>query len=162
MRRTRLAGLTPEPAEQLAYHVHAHLDVFVDGRHLVVPAAVGIDITDPAVKKFDEPDGSLAYGGISPPCADACISPLHTHADDGVLHTESAVTQRNTLGQFFTEWNVRLDRTCIDGICRPATHLAVYVDGRLYHGDPRAIPLSDREEIAIVIGKPPATIPSRF
>jgi hypothetical protein len=162
MRRARLAGLAPEPAEELAYHVHAHLDVFVNGRHEVVPAAIGIDITDPAVKKFDEPDGSTAYGGINPPCADPCISPLHTHGDDGVLHTESATTKTNELGQLFAEWNVRLDRNCVDGFCRPASRITVYVDGKPYSGDPRAIPLSDRKEIAIVIGRPPATIPSRF
>jgi hypothetical protein len=162
MRRTRLAGLVPEPAEQLAYHVHAHLDVFVDGHHELVPAAIGIDIHDPAVHQFAVPDGTVAYGGIDPPCADACISPLHTHADDGVLHTESPIRKLNRLGQFFTEWNVRLTPKCFDGYCRPKTPVAVYVDGQRHTGDPRDILLTDLEEIAVVVGKPPAAIPSHF
>lgn len=162
MHRARLAALTPEPAEQLAYHVHAHLDIFVNGHHDVVPAAIGIDITDPAVHEFAEADGSIAYGGIDPPCADACISPLHTHADDGVLHTESPVNKLNTLGEFFTEWNVRLTPKCVGTFCRPKTSIAFYLAGRKYTADPRAIQLTNLLEIAIVIGKPPATIPSRF
>src|SRR4051794_32473983 len=48
LRRARAAGLTPERREQLAYHVHAHLDVFVNGRVVRVPAGIGIEIGDPA------------------------------------------------------------------------------------------------------------------
>ena len=35
-----------------------------------VPAGIGIDIDDPAVQRLQAPDGSIGYGGISPPCAD--------------------------------------------------------------------------------------------
>jgi hypothetical protein len=45
------AGLVPETAERLTYHVHAHLDVFVNGRRQTVPAGIGIVTTDPAVRK---------------------------------------------------------------------------------------------------------------
>ena len=38
--------------------------------------------------------------------------------------------------------------------------ILVYVDGRLYTGDPNDIELTDQKEIAIVLGTPPATIPS--
>ncbi|HTE85569.1 MAG TPA: hypothetical protein VK821_12630 [Dehalococcoidia bacterium] len=44
--------------------------------------------------------------------------------------------------------------------CRPATTITVYVGGRPIAGDPRTIQLTDRKEIAIVIGTPPKTIPS--
>jgi hypothetical protein len=37
MELTRQAGLEPERAEFLEYHVHAHLDVFVDGQKVTVP-----------------------------------------------------------------------------------------------------------------------------
>src|SRR3954469_15287553 len=43
MELTCAAGLVPEKAEFLQYHVHAHLDVFVDGRPVLVPAGIGID-----------------------------------------------------------------------------------------------------------------------
>src|SRR3954468_15734424 len=111
--RAVAAGLKPEVKEQLAYHVHAHLDVFVDGRPITVPAGIGINIDDPEVRRFtDTPDGSAAYGGIEQ-CRKPCISPLHTHDTTGILHTESATAKRNTLGQFFTEWGVRLSSSCV-------------------------------------------------
>ncbi len=162
MKLTRKAGLIPETHEFVLLHVHAHLDVFVNGTPAVVPAGIGIDIHDPAVKRFKANDGSIGYGGISPPCANPCISPLHTHFRDGVLHTEAKENQFNTLGEFFTEWNVRLDRTCVGGYCKPAAPITIYVDGKPETGDPRRITLEDRREIAIVIGTPPADIPSGF
>jgi hypothetical protein len=162
MRLTKKAGLTPETHEFVFLHIHAHLDVFVNGTAVVVPAGIGIDIEDPAVKRFKAPDGSMGYGGISPPCAAPCISPLHTHFVDGVLHTEAKKNQFNTLGEFFTEWAVRLDAKCVGGYCKPAAPITIYVDGDAYAGDPRKITLEDRREIAIVIGSPPARIPSSW
>jgi hypothetical protein len=159
LRRAVAAGLKPGRHESLVHHVHAHLDVFVNGRPVTVPAGIGIDIHDSAVHVFDLPDGTKAYGGIAQ-CPRACISPLHTHDDTGILHTESTSPAPNLLGQFFTEWGVRLDRSCVGGYCRPAAAIAVFVDGRRYRGDPRAIRLTNHEEIAIVIGTPPAKIPS--
>jgi hypothetical protein len=162
MQLTRKAGLTPETHEFVFLHVHAHLDVFVNGDPVTVPAGIGIDIQNPAVQRFKAPDGSTGYGGIRPPCDAPCISPLHTHFTDGVLHTEAKKDQFNNLGEFFTEWNVRLDSKCIGGYCKPAAPISVYVDGDLYTGDPRQIQLEDGREIAIVIGTPPKTIPSSF
>jgi hypothetical protein len=158
----RKAGLKPEPAEELAYHVHAHLDVFVNGQPVIVPAGIGINIDDPGVHTFKLSDGSTAYGGIAPPCAQPCISPLHTHDVSGILHTESATPHPNDLGQFFTEWNVALDRHCVGGYCRPAASVLVYVDGDRYTENPRAILLANHREIAIVIGTPPKKIPTSY
>ena len=160
MALSRAAGLVPERAEQLQYHVHAHLDVFVNGQKVTVPAGLGIDITNPAVHVFPGIGGATGYGGINPPCKTACISPLHTHAVTGILHTESASFKDNTLGQLFIEWDVKLDKSCVNTYCKPQTTIAVYVNGKPYGGDPRTIPLSNHKEIAIVIGTPPARIPA--
>ena len=157
--RTCAAGLEPEVRETLTFHVHADLDVFFNGKAVVVPAAVGINIADPGVKRFDGPKGT-GYGGIEG-CGQPCISPLHTHDPDGVLHTESADATPNTLGQFFTEWGVRLDAKCVGDYCKPTTDVAVYVNGKAFEGDPGTIKLTDLKEIAIVIGRPPAKVPSR-
>jgi hypothetical protein len=157
--QARTAGLVPETHESFEHHVHAHLDVFVNGRRVTVPAGIGINIHDPGVHVFDIA-GAKGYGGINPPCHTACISPLHTHDITGVIHTESPTKVDNTLGQLFTEWGVKLDPSCVDTYCKPATAIAVYVNGKPFTGNPRKIDLSDREEIAIVIGTPPAAIPS--
>jgi hypothetical protein len=156
------AGLTPETHETLVFHVHAHLDVFVNGKRAVVPAGIGIAIDDPAVKQFEGPNGSVGYGGISPPCSEVCISPLHTHFIDGVLHTESLQHKYNSLGEFFTEWDVALSSKCVGGYCKPVAPFTIYVDGDPYTGDPRQIELKKGREIAVVIGTPPAEIPSAF
>jgi hypothetical protein len=163
MGRARAAGLVPETAEQLEFHVHAHLDIFVNGEKVIVPAGLGIDTSNPGVHEFpDYPKGSGAtgYGGIDPPCKTVCISPLHTHDVTGIIHTESRTHKYNTLGQLFTEWNVKFDQSCVNTYCTPQTKIAIYVNGKPFTGaDPRTIPLSNFKEIAIVIGTPPAQIP---
>jgi hypothetical protein len=154
------AGLQPEAKETLVYHVHAHLDVLVDGSPILVPAGIGINIADPNVK-HGQWNGDPAYGGISG-CAQPCISPLHTHDDSGVIHTESATSTPNRLGQLFTEWDVALSSGCVGTFCAPATSITVYVDGERYSGNPSDIPLTNRKEIAVVIGAAPKQIPSSF
>ncbi len=156
--RAVLAGLKPERKEFLNNHVHAHLDVFVDGRPVTVPAAIGIDLRDPEVKITEEFDGSTTYGGIEL-CRRPCISPLHTHDRSGVLHTEAKSAKANTLGEFFIQWGVRLTESCVGPFCGD-DELAFHVDGKPYTRDPRAIQLTDQKEIAIVIGRPPKQIPA--
>lgn len=158
---TRKAGLVPERAEFLEYHVHAHLDVLVNGEPVRVPAGIGINIRDPGVQRAPLQDGTMSYGGIQL-CRKVCISPLHTHDDSGILHTETKTVQPNRLGQFFTEWAVRLTPECVGGFCKPDVAIAIFIDGKRYTGDPRQIELSDMREIAIVIGTPPSPIPSEF
>ena len=155
LERTVEAGLEPAPKEYLVNHAHAHLDVFIDGAPILVPAGIGINIEDPEVRTFENPVG---YGGIEM-CDQPCISPLHTHDATGIIHTESEDPEPHTLGQFFVEWGVELSETCVAEHCDP-TPIAVYIDGEPYDGDPRAIELTDRRVIVIVVGTPPDVIPS--
>jgi hypothetical protein len=158
MARTVEAGLEPAPKEYLVNHVHAHLSVFLDGKPILVPAAIGINVEDPEVRPFDLPDGSISYGGIEL-CDQPCISPLHTHDQSGIIHTESQDPEPHTLGEFFIEWGVELSEDCVGEHCSP-TPIEVYVGGEPYAGDPGSIELTDQKVIAIVIGDPPPVIPS--
>jgi hypothetical protein len=158
--RTVEAGLKPERKEFFAIHLHAHLNVFVNGEPVEVPAGIGIDITDPGVRRFEGP-GGIGYGGIEL-CDKPCISPLHTHDTTGVLHTEAPENVTNSLGEFFVEWGVRLDDRCVGGFCEPEASIAVYVDGERYVGDPAGIALENLREIAIVIGSFPSEVPSTY
>jgi hypothetical protein len=125
-------------AEALAFHIHQHLDIFVNGKKETVPASIGID------------DGSF-------------ITELHTHDAAGIIHVESAETRPYTLGQFMGVWGVRFSPTCIGGYCAtPSKPLRVYLNGKLYSGNPNDLILKNHEEIAIVYGKPPAKIPSTY
>jgi hypothetical protein len=155
------AGFKPQYHESFHYHVHSHLDVYVNGRHVTVPAGIGININDPGVQRGRIQDGSWAYGGIQE-CANPCISPLHTHDDTGIIHTEAQKRRTNLLGEFFTEWNVRLTADCVASYCKPKARIAVYVNGKRDTHNPRLVKLANRREIAIVIGKPPRHIPSEF
>jgi hypothetical protein len=158
--KTAEAGLTAEPKEFFGIHLHAHLDVFVNGEPVEVPAGIGIDTTNPGVRQFEVPGGT-GYGGIEL-CNKPCISPLHTHDFSGVLHTEAAKNETNSLGQFFIEWDVALNDHCVGGYCEPDAPIAFFVDGEPYDGDPTEIALEDQREIAIVIGSFPDDVPSTY
>jgi hypothetical protein len=151
MERVAAAGLPGFTSEQLFFHVHAHLDVFVDGE--AVPVAAGIGISD---------DLARALQAGKPKCDRPCISPLHTHAEDGVLHVENDKERQITLGQLFTEWGVRFTNDCVGGYCAPDKAHKVFVGGQEYSGDTSGIVLKNLTEIAVVIGTPPPTIPSSF
>ena len=142
--------------------MHAHLDVFVNGRPVLVPAGIGIDLDNPAVRSDKRLDGIVIGAGLTQECDQPCISPLHTHDPSGLLHTETKTPSPNQLGQFFTQWAVRLTNTCVGGYCKPTSPIRIYVDGKAQIGDPTQIELSNLREIAIVIGTPPATIPMEF
>jgi hypothetical protein len=134
----RAAGLPALPREMLEYHIHSHLDVFVDGKSQTVPKDLGIDV------------------------ANGVLSPLHTHDDTGLIHVENDEETEFYLGQLFIEWDVRLDRECVGTYCRSSTPIKFYVDGEEYAGDPTRILFESHNEIAIVIGTPPAQIPKDF
>jgi hypothetical protein len=49
----------------------------------------------------------------------------------------------------------------VGGYCTPDTSVQIYVNGERSTADPTTIQLSDRKEIAIVIGTPPNRIPGK-
>lgn len=159
MSLVRQSELTPGTHEFFTYHVHAHLDVFVNGHRVTIPGGIGIDISDPATERFVV-DGAPAYRAKG--CPQPCISPLHTHDVTGVIHVEVPTNTQFTLGQFFEEWGVRLDGSCVGGYCAPDSSVVAFVDGNRRAGNPADTPLLDHEEIAIAIGTPPPLIPARY
>jgi hypothetical protein len=164
MALTAGAGLEPTQQEHLNTHTHSHLHVFVDGKAVVVPAGIGIDIEAPTgITKTKSLDGTATEYYVTL-CFAPCLSPLHTHDPSGLIHTESKDPgqQPYTLGQFFTEWGVRLDDQCIGEFCKSDTSIAVYLDGKKYDGNLAEIELKSHLEIAVIIGKPPGAIPDSW
>jgi len=94
------------------------------------------------------------------------FSPLHRHDPTGVVHVESPFVKPFTLGQFMAVWGVRFTPRCLGGYCvRRADRVRVYSDGKLVMGDPRALPLTEHEEIVIAYGTKaqlPKPIPSSY
>ena len=154
------AGLVPYAVEHLTTHLHAHLHVFVDGEPVVIPAGIGIAIDLKGVKDEPTPDGTEHFYSVTT-CDVPCLSPLHTHQPDGVIHEESPEANHlpYSLGQFFAELGVQLDANCVGEYCKPDALIHVYLNGDAYTEDPSEIPLTNHLEIAIVIGQPPAEIP---
>jgi hypothetical protein len=134
-------GIACGPTEQLAFHIHAHLTIFVNGSARVVPPGVGIA---PPLDVQTTSRGPYAAGG-------ECFSFLHTHAADGIIHIESPVERSYTVGQFFDVWRQPLGR---DRVGPAAGHITAFVDGRRYHGDPRSIPLHAHAQIQLDLGEP--------
>lgn len=135
-------GVTALSSEGTVLHIHQHLDIYVNGKHEVVPQGIGIY------------DGQF-------------LTELHTHDTTGIMHVESPVAQNFDLGQFFGVWGVRLNENCIGGYCKtvPAgekTPWKVYVNGQPYTGNPAALVLKSHQEIVFAIGTPPKKIPAHY
>ena len=131
-------GLPALSAEALAFHIHQHLDIFINGKQIHVPGLIGIN------------DNQF-------------ITVLHTHDQSGILHVESPTNRQFSLAEFFGVWGVKLTRNCIGRYCAtPSTPLRAYVNGKRHYGDPGRIVLKSHEEIALVYGKAGGPIPKSY
>jgi hypothetical protein len=140
--RLKPSGLSALGAEGQVLHIHQHLDIYDNGKHITVPQFIGIH-----------------FQGRRP----IYLTELHTHRTDGVIHLESLQAHAYSLGQFFGSWGLYLSRRCIGGLCaKPGTPLRFYVNGRIFRGNPVKLVLQQHQEIAIVYGTPPSQIPSSY
>jgi hypothetical protein len=144
--RLQAIDLPYGPQEQLAYHIHMHVEVFIDGTAEPVPAGVGINNVGPSSQQF--------------------ITVLHTHDTSGIIHVESPVQRAYTLGQFFDVWGVQFSSTCVGGYCTSGNkQVRVFLNGKPYAGDPRGLLLKQHEEIVVTYGTKtelPTPIPSDY
>jgi len=132
-RRLQPSGLDALSMEGTVLHHHEHLDLFVNGHRVTVPALVGI--------------------------GPGFLTELHTHDPSGIIHVESPVQRSFTLGEFFCEWGVKLNASCLG---RYRGELAWWVNGRRMHGNPALLPLQQHQEIVIAAGRPPTTVPTSY
>jgi hypothetical protein len=111
--------------EQLAFHIHAHLSLYINGQQLPLPAQIGI--------ASDQ----------------SCFYWLHTHDTSGVIHMEAPTQRSFVLGNFLNEWS-----TEFPSLGYPPqldqTGWQVYVNGKLYNGDFHKIPLQAHTLITMV------------
>jgi hypothetical protein len=133
------AGLPMLSMEATDVHFHAHLDIFVNGQPITVPANVGIAAQD-------------------------AISSMHTHDATGIIHIESPNARTFSLGQFFTEWQVPFSTTCVNGICNTSSSSWQFsVNGQTFTGDPATIALAGHQEITATYGgAPPSGLPTSY
>ena len=132
-------GIDSDAAERLAFHVHAHLQIYVDGLQRAVPPGIGVV---PPLEVRQTARGPFVVGG-------AGFYWLHTHDDSGVVHVESPVERRFTLGELFDVWGQPLGPDQVGPARGPVTAL---VDGAVVAGDPRDIPLTAHAVVQLDVG----------
>ena len=135
----KASGLPELGSESFVVHEHAHLDLVINGQAVTVPAGIGIN-------------------------GRSGISPLHTHDTTGTIHIEAEKPDTFTLGQFFTEWGVKLDANCVATFCTDdKNQLLAFVNGQPAP-DPAAIHISQHAEIYVWYGprSTPPTPPASY
>ena len=135
-----IAGIQCNTMEQLQFHIHAHLDIFVNGHLIYIPPQIGI-------------------------VDDKCIYWLHTHDGTGIIHIESPLKRDFTLGQFFEVWKSKLNNSkSFDDILGGKLVPTVYVNGTEVPSDVnyKDVKLKAHDEVAVVYGTQPKSIPSKY
>jgi hypothetical protein len=144
--RLSVLGLPELGAEQLAYHIHQNLNLFIDGKQVQIPANIGIAGANELAVIHVHPD---ATGG-----------------SDNVIHVESPEQKLFTLGDFFGVWGLNFTPTSIGGYTDGGGKtLQVYLDGKKFTGNPTTMPLANHEVITVAYGTQaelPKPIPSTF
>jgi hypothetical protein len=139
--RLQFLGLPELGAEQLAYHIHQNLNLYVDGTQVPIPANIGIAGTN-------------------------ALAVIHVHGTDNVIHIESPEQKLFTLGDFFAVWGLEFTPTSIGGYTNGGGKtLQVFLDGKKYTGDPTTLPLANHEVLTVAFGTQqqlPKPIPSTF
>jgi len=132
-------GVQSNSNEQVLFHVHAHLAMYINGQQKLLPYGVGIV---PPYQLQQTADGPFVAGGTK-------YYWLHTHDESGVIHIESPVQRTYTLGNFFDEWGQQLGP---DQIGPNKGKITAWVNGKSYPGNPRDIPLTAHNVIQLDLG----------
>ena len=136
-----IEGVSCQPAEKVAFHIHAHLTVFAGTRAYQVPYGIGVGAP---LQGLNTPSGAFATQG-------SCFMWLHTHASDGIVHVEAPKQMSFTLGQFFAVWGAKLSRS---GVGEAKGKVTAFYNGKVWTGDLGAIPLSPDAQIQLDVGSP--------
>jgi hypothetical protein len=134
-------GVSCLSGDQISYHIHVHLSVFVNGQPRQLPAGIGI-VGPRHVQQT--PAGDFVDNG-------SCFYWLHTHAADGIIHVESPAAHDFTLGDFFDIWRQPLG----DRAVGPARGMVtVFIDSHRAVTSPRDITLAAHKVIELDVGRP--------
>lgn len=133
-----IGGVSCDAMEGTRLHIHQHLTIIDHGKALAIPSNVG---QVPAAR---------------------CLYWIHTHTPDGIIHIEAPKNRAFTLADFFRIWNQPLSRTrAATAIAAKNETLRVWLNGKLYTGDPALIPLTHHADIVLQAGGPYKT-PAAF
>jgi hypothetical protein len=132
-------SISCDALESTVEHIHIHVAIFVNGQEQQIPFGVGIG---QPWQVSDSDEGPFVTDG-------ACFYWLHTHTGDGIVHVESPVRRRFTLGDFFAIWQLPLSETQVG----PATgQVITYVNGQRSNTPPQNVTLLPHERIQLDVG----------
>ena len=115
--------------EQTAFHIHAHLSMYINGQQVPLPKNVSI-----------APDSSCLYW-------------LHTHDTSGVIHIEAPAGRAFTLGNFLDIWSGEFSQLNYPSQLDLSGWKA-YVNGKPFAGDFHTIPLQAHTLITLAYQSP--------
>lgn len=118
-----------DQGEQLAFHVHAHLSIYLDGQPVIIPAAIGI-------------------------ASSGCLYWLHTHTPDGIIHMEAPSIQSFVLGDFLDIWKQRFLQLNYPKALDTVYGWKAFVNGEEVKEDFRIIPLKTHTLITLAFQSP--------
>jgi hypothetical protein len=105
------------------FHIHPILEIVANGENVPVPTNIGVQQT--------------------------CMTALHTHTPDGVIHVESPEKRDYTLADFFAVWKQPFSKDEILGFKADDTHrVRITVDGVEVNSFENTV-LKDKERIVI-------------
>ena len=136
---TTIDGIKCETSEQLLFHVHSHLAIFVNGQQRSIPMGIGIA---PPRQTEAGATGTFVVAGT-------CFYWLHAHTSDGIIHIESPIQRTYTLGNYFDIWHQPLSPTQVGPAHGPVT---AYRNGQLVTGSPRDITIGAHVVIQLDVG----------
>ncbi len=116
------------------YHLHTHLTIIKGGITQRIPKDVGLT---------------------------GCAYELHTHDSSGIIHVETSIEKKFTLGQFFAVWGQPLSKENVAGLGGSPVRVFIEDAGLLeeYTGDPNAIELKQKRSVYIILGDVPPYLP---
>lgn len=118
-------GVSCDTTEQLGFHIHAHLRIYINGQDIPIPQRIGV-----------APDGSCFYW-------------LHTHDNTGIIHIEAPQKLHNlALDDFLTVWHTGFDNLGFPPELTEQTGWKIYVNGLLFTGVPVTSPLTTEVPLA--------------
>jgi len=132
LERDRAIGIPFAATEQLVFHHHDLIQIFVNGHKVTIPLGIGIGTSGSQISFYTS---------------------LHTHDTSGVVHIESPVQRTFTLGNFFDVWGVTFSSKNIGGYeVSGDKQIRVYLNGKPYTGDPRNLPLTQHDDVVVTYG----------
>ncbi len=123
-------------AGQDAYHIHTHLTIYINGVRVTIPQNIGI-----------ASDGSCFYW-------------MHTHTNDGIIHTEAPQKLHNlALDDFLTIWHDGFANLNFPPELTQSTGWKIYINGQPFANIVTSpliteVPLASHDIVTLEYGTP--------